>query len=374
MTVLQIVIALMVPIIVLWLEPKVKLIQWVSSVMVCYLAGLVLANQPFLPIDAELSNEMCGVTVALAIPLLLYSVDVPGWLRLAKPTVISFLLCLLSVFILSVLAFVVFHEYLPESAQLSGMLIGTYTGGTPNLAAIGRALNVEPEVFMMVNSADIVIGGAYVPFMFMLAGRVYGWFLPPFPHPSDRKEEVDASDFSMNQGGFPPLASLIKGLGLTVLLVGTGVGAGLLAPESVRDPVTILALTSGAIGLSFVPSIRHMKGTTTMGNYFLLVFCVAIGTTANIEKLMASSTIYIGYVAFVMIGAVVLHLVFCALLRLDRDTVLITSTAAIYGPAFIGPVAMNLKNREIIVSGMASGLVGYAIGNYLGLFVTWILS
>ncbi len=374
MTVLQIVIVLVVPIIVLWLEPKVKLIQWISSVMVCYLAGLILANQSLLTIDAELSNEMCGVTVALAIPLLLYSVDVPGWLRLAKPTVISFLLCLLSVFILSIAAFAVFHEILPESAQLSGMLIGTYTGGTPNLAAIGRALNVEPEVFMMINSADIVIGGAYVPFMFMLAGRVYGWFLPPFPHASDRKEEIDASDFSMNQGGFPPLASLVKGLGLTVLLVGAGVGAGLLAPESVRDPVTILMLTSGAIGLSFVPSIRHMKGTTTMGNYFLLVFCVAIGTTANIEKLMASSTIYIGYVAFVMIGAVVLHLVFCTLFRLDRDTVLITSTAAIYGPAFIGPVAMNLKNREIIVSGMASGLVGYAIGNYLGLFVTWILS
>ncbi len=374
MAVLQILYILAIPALVLKLEPKVKAIQWVSSVMVCYIAGLVLANQSFLPVDTDLSNEACGVTVALAIPLLLFSVDVPGWLRLARPTVISFVLCLLSVFVLSILAYFVFHETLPESPQLSGMLIGTYTGGTPNLAAIGRALKVEPEMFLMINSADIVIGGAYVPFMFMLASRVYALFLPPFKFQNEENADADDSEFFMSLGGLPSLGNLLKGLGLAIMLVAAGVGTGELVPKSVRDPVVILMLTSGAIGLSFVPSIRKLKGTNALGNYFLLAFCVAIGSTANFEKLLASSTIYLAYVAFVMLGSVVLHLVLCALLRLDRDTVLITSTAAIYGPAFIGPVAMNLKNREIIVSGMASGLVGYAIGNYLGLFVTWLLS
>ncbi len=62
------------------------------------------------------------------------------------------------------------------------------------------------------------------------------------------------------------------------------------------------------------------------------------------------------------------------LLRLDRDTVLITSTAAIYGPAFVGSVAVALKNKEIVFSGIAASLIGIAAGNYLGLCIAWWLS
>ncbi len=43
-------------------------------------------------------------------------------------------------------------------------------------------------------------------------------------------------------------------------------------------------------------------------------------------------------------------------------------------PAFIGPVVVSLKNRELVVSGISTNLVGLAIGNYAGLFVAWLLS
>jgi uncharacterized membrane protein len=52
---------------------------------------------------------------------------------------------------------------------------------------------------------------------------------------------------------------------------------------------------------------------------------------------------------------------------------IITSTAGIFGPAFIPPVATALGNREIIFSGIATGLVGYAVANYLGLRLAWML-
>ena len=52
---------------------------------------------------------------------------------------------------------------------------------------------------------------------------------------------------------------------------------------------------------------------------------------------------------------------------------LVTSTAALFGPAFIGPVSVRLGNRPIFVSALMSGLVGYAVGNYLGLLVAWLL-
>jgi uncharacterized membrane protein len=57
----------------------------------------------------------------------------------------------------------------------------------------------------------------------------------------------------------------------------------------------------------------------------------------------------------------------------DRDTLIITSTAAIFGPAFIAPVAQAIGNREIIPIGIALGLIGFAIGNYLGMGLAFIL-
>ena len=55
-----------------------------------------------------------------------------------------------------------------------------------------------------------------------------------------------------------------------------------------------------------------------------------------------------------------------AIFRIDVDTVIITSTAAIYGPAFVGPVANAIKNPRVIVSGITMGLLGYSFGDIVG--------
>ncbi len=60
------------------------------------------------------------------------------------------------------------------------------------------------------------------------------------------------------------------------------------------------------------------------------------------------------------------HFLLSWIFKVDADTTLITSVAGIFGPAFIGPIASVLKNKDIVVSGLTTGLVGYAIANYLG--------
>lgn len=61
----------------------------------------------------------------------------------------------------------------------------------------------------------------------------------------------------------------------------------------------------------------------------------------------------------------------CALFRVDRDTCVITSTPALYGPAFVAPVALRLGNRVLVAPGVTAGIVGLAAGNYLGLGLAW---
>jgi uncharacterized membrane protein len=74
-----------------------------------------------------------------------------------------------------------------------------------------------------------------------------------------------------------------------------------------------------------------------------------------------------------MFGSIILHFACCYFFKIDRDTAIITSMAGIFGPAFVAPMSDVLKNRAILVSGITTGLVGIALGNFVGLFVAWLL-
>jgi len=54
------------------------------------------------------------------------------------------------------------------------------------------------------------------------------------------------------------------------------------------------------------------------------------------------------------------------------DTFIITSVSAVCSPPFVPGVAAALKNKAIIISGLTTGIVGYAIGNYLGIFFAYL--
>lgn len=135
----------------------------------------------------------------------------------------------------------------------------------------------------------------------------------------------------------------------------------------------MLSLTTFAVGLSFLRPIRNFKGTHELGDYFLLVFCVAVGAMADIEHIVSASGPILLFCAFVMFGSIFFHLLLCKLFKIDRDTAVITSAAGIFGPAFIPPISKALKNPSVLVSGMTTGLIGYAIGNYLGLSLAYFI-
>lgn len=366
----QIAVSVLVPALTVWQESRSRLVKAISPVLICYAVGLALGNIPVVTFSENLSLSICTVTVAFAIPLLLFSVDIVGWIRLAKPTVLSFLFCMISVMIMSGATHFLFRGRLTESVKISSMLVGVYVGGTPNMAAIGTALGAKPETLILVNAADVVVCVVYLLLLLGVGVRVLGRILPVRRPPGDdHTSKVEQPRWTM-----PRAAIIAKGLGLAIAIVACGAGAGFLVPEGSREAVAILVITTLSVAASLHPSVRAMKGTHDMGQFLLLVFCVAIGLTADFGKLLSGPPLIFLVTAIVVAGSVFLHLLLSFLFRIDRDTVIITSIAAIFGPHMVGPVAMNLRNRQVLFSGLASGLVGYAAGNYLGMALAWILS
>jgi len=365
-TIIQLLFFLLVPAAALWLERHVRVVAVMGSVALCYIIGFVIGNTPSISVDSQLAMDLSTAAVALAIPLLLFSLDFVSWLRQAPRTLLAFLWVVVAVCLASAIAAPIFSERIEDNAKIAGMLVGVYTGGTPNLAAVGKALGVSNETFVAVNAADVLVSSPYYLFLITLGPRVFGRVLQA---PALGEVELDVDQIAAARP-----SHVLIGFVLAVVCVGLGVGASKLSPAGIPgEAVAILGITTAAIAFSFHPRVRALEGTFEAGNYILLIFCVTIGTIADLGEVIRSSIWIVAYVATVIFTSLTIHVVLCRLSGIDRDTTVITSTAALFGPAFIGPVSVRLGNRAIFVSGLMSGLVGYAVGNYLGLLIAWLL-
>jgi uncharacterized membrane protein len=373
-TILQICFVLLFPVLTLYARSRSKFIRFISPIVVCYFAGILAANLN-LNLDNSLMITIMEISVALAIPLLLFSSDFLNWLKHSKMTFLSFFLGVLAVVGCSFLAFFLFKDQFPQAYGASGMLIGVYTGGTQNMSAIGLALKIEEEIFILLNCADVVFGAVYFVFLMTLAKKFFGLFLPKYKsykkEALTEAEDKDKDFVSLSLG--VKIKQILVGLFLSVLIFAVAAGASLLIKGALDALILILVLTSLGIGASFITKVRSMKASYPTAEYLLLVFAVSIGSQANIKELLAASSIMFIYTGFIMFGAIIIHAILGMIFRIDADTLIITSAAGIYGPAFIGPVANGIKNQEVIVPGIAMGLLGYAIGNYIGIAVAMIL-
>ncbi len=369
---LQILLALGFPALVLWGERRSKIVATLSPVVLCYSVGMLLGNLPGVPVDRTLATTMCEVLVALGIPLLLFSVDLAAWSRLAGRTVLSFVLVMVAAVLGSVSAWALVGRGLADGAQMAGMLTGVYTGGTPNMAAIGTGLGVPTETFVLLNAADVVASIPYLFLMLLALPRLLAKVLPPFQ--VEGAERAAGAEALVLFSRLPRLRDGAIALALSAAVVAVGVGAGQLVPEGARGAVVILALTTLAVGLSTVRRVRALPSTHDLGQYLLLSFCVSIGTVTNFAEVFSANPMIVALAVATVFLSIIIHLTLAWLFRIDRDTAIITSAAGVFGPHMIGPVAATLKNREVVFSGIASGLVGFAAGNYLGMGVAWLLS
>jgi len=364
---------LLFPLTLIWGEKRIKLIQWISPIILCYAVGLVLANVPFLKPDKSIATTVSEVAVPLAIPLLLFSTNILQWIKGAKGAVISFGLCILAVAISSSVAAFLFQDELANTWKMAGMVMGVYTGGTPNMSAIGLSLGVDEEVFILLNASDLVWGAVYLLFLMTLAKPLLGRFLPKYQQPKDLGANAQDNAFSrlpLSQ----KIINLSLFLGLAVLILAASVGLSMAFFGSMKAVLIILTVTTLGVVLSFNSRINHKPGSYELGEYFLLVFCLALGSLADVSELIGSASQTLFFTGFVMGGAIFLHYIFAYFAKIDRDTVIITSVAGIYGPAFVGPIAKVLDNKAIILTGMTTGLVGYALGNYLGIGLAYLLA
>jgi uncharacterized membrane protein len=370
MTIIQVLWCVLFPAAALWAGERYRVARFLGPVTLCYVAGILVANLPGVRLNADASMRVSEAAVPLAIPLLLFSSDVRQWPRLARSLLISFALACLAAVVAAGLIGWSFRGQTDEWWKIAGMLVGVYVGGTANMAAIGRVLEVRSETFVLLNAADLMAGGVYLIFLLTFAQRLFLHFMPPFtaaPH----HDAIEHPGEGLGAWTRHHLRGMGLGFALSVAIAAVVLGATVLAFGKLEAAPALLGITTLGIAASLFKTVRSLVGAYELGEYLLLIFCVAMGSLADARMLSGGSVTLFFFVWLVMGLAIVLHTALSALLRIDADSTLICSTATIYGPAQIGPVAAALKNRALVGPGLTLGLAGLALGNYLGLMTAW---
>lgn len=358
------------PRVMVFLSKRVKLFGILGPVFLCYAGGILFSL--IIP-ETGIAMSISEILVPIAIPLILFSADLSGIKRLAKPTLVSFILVAVSVSLVACAAYLLFRNLIPEAYKYSGMIIGLYTGGTPNLMAIGAALSVSDSHIVLANAADVVVGGVYFLLLISIMPRLARRFLKPFT-----KADTTADDgyIQMLEKTFVPdkeplsLKLIVRHIPvvlLGILSLAVAAGLALLITGKLDVVIIMLVVTTCGIGLSFVKKVRNAPGSFTVGQYLILMFSFGIGLSFNFGVLNKEALLLLAMFATAQFGAVLVHMLLSKAFHIDADTALITSTAGIYGPAFIVPVADAMDNREVVLPGLICGIIGYAIGNYLGI-------
>lgn len=366
---------LLAPAIILTLTYKYEHLSKLGAIVITYAVGLLIGNIGVLPEGiGALQNQLASFTVPVALPLIFFSLNLTQWRTLARRTVISLISALAAVSIGTAVTFFIFmHITGPETWKIAGMLVGVYTGGTPNLAAIGTALNVSSLTYVAVHGSDVVVSSFILLLLIAVFPKLFRKILPAFETSDTHDGNYHTITPYFTGYSRREIIDIFKALGLALIIFALGGSFTLFLPEAAALPAAILTITTLGVGCSFFPAVRRMKNSFQLGYYLILIFSLTVSSMANVQNLVMSAPMVLLYVAVLLVLVSGLHLLFSALFRIDVDTHIITSTAFIFSPPFVPVVAAALRNKEVIVSGILTGVTGWVIGNYLGVALAYAL-
>ena len=385
-----------VPAVVLWLCRKYPIFDKIGPVMILYAIGLVIANIP-MPAEIALFQKVIPtLTIPLAIPMMLFGCtfktsELSLQIRLVTSGVIAICVAVVGGYLL-------FGQGIDQGAEIGGMLVGKCTGGTLNAAALKEGLGIDNDTYVLLTTYDIVICFIYFVFLLGCGIRLFRWLYGEKTRRSISEEDAEAIKEEMAAVKVNPykglwskagIAQIGKVLGLTIVVVIIGAGLSYLIGWIFDADLAnfmnekkggwfmapfILMLTTLGIGLSFWKPVKKLDKSYDLGMYLIYIFSLAIASMADLSNLQIMENLHmIAFLVFSIFVSLFVHAIICRLFKVDADSMVISSVAFINSPPFVPMISNAMKNRASLVTGITAGLLGYAVGNYLGVLVARLL-
>lgn len=384
-----------------WLDHRFDTLSKVGASLLVIIFGALLANTGIVPARSPVYRGIEGPVTSLAIVYLLLEVRLADLRRAGPMMLVLFVVAAAGTALGSLVGAAMFADSLGvETWKLAGAFTGTYTGGSLNFTAVGRGLGLESSTFAAAAAADAVTTAIWmaitlaVPILLVQNGVAAASGaaesdIPPAGIGPPRGSELAEPDAPAATAAGDPDAGaeaeehphpfwtpvpvslfdlvLLAGIGMAVLI------AARLLAERVGLVPEILWLTTVALALGQIPRVRRVRGAGQLGNLGLHLFFVVIGIRSLLSAMLEVGPAVFFY-TLVVVGThgIFLYLV-GRLLRGSVPMIAVVSQAAVGGPSTALAVAVSRGWPALILPGVAVGLLGYALGNYTGFGIAYLV-
>lgn len=362
---------LVTPLILEYLAIRFQVLNKIGSVLLSYGIGLALAqfiqHTEFLK---QVQMNVSGLAIMLALPILLMDLRLSSLKSIVGKIAISSIIAMVSVVFVVGVSYQFYKDTISDSWQIAGMMVGIYTGGTINLASIQQALGVSQDTYIAVHTFDTLWTTIYLFVLMLYSGQF-----------SFRKNTGAKNEWHATKRFFDAIYWLKRDvlkntgiqLGIAILVAGLAFGFGFLFRQDIRDAAIMLLLTTFGVCAALFISKTSLKMSSGPGGYFLNMFGLALASMADFRNIMDASPSLISWIAIVLFGSFVLHFVIGKLFKVDTATTMVVSVAYICSPPFVPIISKSYRRNDLLLPGLVVGVLGYVIGNYLGVLVAFVL-
>jgi len=365
---------------VLFICRKNKVFNKIGPVLTLYLLGVLVANIGILPTEEtaykkifDFMESFSGALIPLALPMILFGCNFRKF-SLGK-SVGAFVIGAASVAAFVIAGYYIFRDNLGEEGpKMGAALTGQYLGGAANLAAIKQMLGLSADNFVILSTCNLIVSFFYL--MFLMGGgvKIARWIVGKR---GGKEQNVNLEEYTEENpykefGKKKSLLQLGKVLVAALVVMGISVYIGTVAGggKGISMVALILSITTLSLLLTTWKEVRTWDKSYDAGMYLIYVFCLVMATMADLSKIDWNQSLYILlFQAVIIFGSLFLTILLAKLFRIDADTAVITSDTLINSPLCVPMIAATMKNKDVIMTGIANGLLGYAVGNYIGYLI-----
>ena len=365
---------------VLFICRKNKVFNKIGPVLTLYLLGVLVANIGILPSEEtaykkifDFMESFSGALIPLALPMILFGCNFRKF-SLGK-SVGAFVIGAASVAAVVIAGYYIFRDNLGEEGpKMGAALTGQYLGGAANLAAIKQMLGLSADNFVILSTCNLIVSFFYL--MFLMGGgvKIARWIVGKR---GGKEQNVNLEEYTEENpykefGKKKSLLQLGKVLVAALVVMGISVYIGTVAGggKGISMVALILSITTLSLLLTTWKEVRTWDKSYDAGMYLIYVFCLVMATMADLSKIDWNQSLYILlFQAVIIFGSLFLTILLAKLFRIDADTAVITSDTLINSPLCVPMIAATMKNKDVIMTGIANGLLGYAVGNYIGYLI-----
>ena len=341
-----------------------------SGVLWVILGGVALSNFDVVPFKAPVYDFVGGSLVPLAIPLLLYKADLRRILRESGPVVLTFAIACAGTVVGALVGYLLID--LGEiGAKAAGAYTGGWTGGAVNFVAVATAVEMTPdEVSVAISANSVVSIMALMSLIALPSLALVRRFVPSqIIRESERAAAVDATGDS--QDALHPshvIGALALSFATCALAHAFADWVGL-ANYAILF-VTVLALI---VANAFPGALTRLRGDFSLGMIIMYLFFAAVGCGTDALAFLDSALDLFFYSVIILAVHLIVVLLAARLLKIDLAEAIVAAGAALVGPAPTAAIAAARGWKALVTPGIMCGILGYAIGTFIGVAVAKVL-